>query len=47
MDALAIKCGYLVRRDNSLGKHELAKLTQEEVENMNSPIVLEKIEKVV
>lgn len=39
----AAKRGNLVKRHNFLGKHELPKLTQEEVENINSPIISEKV----
>ena len=39
----ATKCGNLVKRHNFLGKHESPKLTQEEVENINSPIISEKV----
>lgn len=40
-------CGHLtlinVETSTKVGKYKLAKLTQEEVENMKSPITLEEI----
>ena len=39
----AAKRGNLVNRHNFLGKHELPKLIQEEVENVNSPIISENV----